>query len=364
MRLTRKEFLTTGTKYAAGAVIGAVAVEGLTNKVLARTNASWPYPYQALDPEKVRILGHDLYYVGGCSYAAFAALVTAMKDLVGAEPWTSFPMEIMSYGSGGGAGWGGTCGAINGSAAFISLVTSGSAASALESEVYGWYTQTLFPTDISNEYGRESKYTDNRYTQDLTQNMSGSILCHASVAEWCAVAQVGQSSTERKERCARLAGDVAAYTAKILNDNLASQFTALFVSPPIIAECKTCHGTTISAKMECTQCHGDHRVAGKVETLDGGAKEYELTNNYPNPFNPQTKIEFAIPKESTVDVAVYDVHGRLIRNLVASERHSAGRYAVEWDGTDNAGGKVASGVYFCRMVAGQFMTTKKMTLLK
>jgi len=105
-------------------------------------------------------------------------------------------------------------------------------------------------------------------------------------------------------------------------------------------------------------------VASKVETLDGGAKEYELSNNYPNPFNPQTRIEFAIPKESTVDVAVYDVHGRLIRNLVASERRPAGRYAVEWDGTDNAGGKVSSGAYFCRMVAGQFATTKKMMVLK
>jgi hypothetical protein len=363
MRLTRKEFLTAGTKYAAGAVIGVAAAEGLTSRVLARSKASWPFPYQTLDPEKVRVLGHDLYYVGGCSYGAFAALVTAMKDAVG-EPYTSFPMEVMSYGGGGGASWGGTCGAVNGSSAFISLVTSGSSASALESEVYGWYTQTLFPTDTSNQLGRESKFTDNRYTQDLAQNMSGSILCHASVAEWCAVAQVSQSSTERKERCARLTGDVAAYAAKILNDNLAGQFTPLFVSPAIVAECKGCHSITVSAKMECTQCHGDHRVAGKVETLDGGAKEYELSNNYPNPFNPQTRIEFAIPKESTVNVAVYDVHGRLIRNLVASERHSAGRYALEWDGTDDAGAKVASGVYFCRMVAGQYAATKKMTLLK
>jgi cytochrome c553 len=364
MRLSRKEFLRSGTKYAAGAVIGVAAVDSLTNEILARGNASWPYPYQKLDPEKVRILGHDLYYSGGCSYGAFGALVTASKDIIG-EPYTSFPMEIMSYGGGGGASWGGTCGAINGSAAFISLVTSGADASALESEVYGWCTQTKFPTDISNQYGRESKYTQNKYTQDLVQNISGSILCHVSVAEWCKVGQFAQSSTERKERCARLTGDVAAYTAKILNDKLDSKFAALYVSPALVAECKTCHGTTISAKMECTQCHGDHRAGGThVARLEGVPSDYVLENNYPNPFNPQTRIQFAIPNSATVDIAVYDIHGRLVRNLVASEHYESGRYSVEWDGKDNAGTRLASGAYFLRMQAGLFSATKRMTLVK
>src|SRR3990172_11530265 len=137
MKLSRKEFLASGSKYAAGAVIGAVAADALTNKVVAEINAAWPYPYQTLDPEKVRILGHDLYYSRGCCYGAFAALATACKDLIG-EPWTSFPSEVMAYGGGGGAGWGGTCGAVNGAAAFISLVMSGADATAIESEVYGW----------------------------------------------------------------------------------------------------------------------------------------------------------------------------------------------------------------------------------
>jgi len=364
MKVSRKDFLKSGTKYAAGAVIGVVAADALTNKVMANVAAAWPYTYQALDPEKVRIYGHDLYYVKGCCYGAFAALVNASKDIAG-EPYASFPSEVMSYGSGGGAGWGGTCGAVAGAAAFIALVTSTADASTLQSEVYGWYTQTKFPTDISNQYGREQKYATNKYTLDLAQNTAGSILCHASIAEWCKTAKLAESTTERKERCARLTGDVAAYVAKILNDKLASKFTPLFVSPAIVAECKTCHGTTITAKMECKQCHGDHRSgAVHVAKLEGVPSDYVLENNYPNPFNPQTRIQFSVPNASTVDIAVYDLHGRLVRNLVASEHYESGRYSAEWDGKDNAGGKVASGAYFFRMQAGLFSATKRMTLVK
>ncbi|MEX1276702.1 MAG: C-GCAxxG-C-C family (seleno)protein [Bacteroidota bacterium] len=364
MKISRKDFLASGTKYAAGAVVGAAMVDGLVSNAKAGILAAWPYPYQTLDPEKVRILGHDLYYARGCSYGTFAALSTAAKDVIG-EPWTSFPSEIMVYGGGGGAGWGGTCGAINGAAAFISLVMSGADATVLESEVYGWYTQTKLPTDISNQYGREQKYTQNKYTQDLLQNISGSILCHASIAEWCKAAKFAESSTERKERCARLTGDVAAYTAKVLNDKFASTFSPLFVTPTILAECKMCHGATITAKMECTQCHGDHRVGTtQVEELGGVPVGYELENNYPNPFNPRTRIQFSIPAAATVDLAIYDIHGRLVRNLLASEHRESGRYAIEWDGKDNAGGKVGTGSYFCRMQAGGFSATKKLSLLK
>ncbi|MFH0991256.1 MAG: C-GCAxxG-C-C family (seleno)protein [bacterium] len=367
MKISRKDFLNSGTKYAAGAVIGGVAANALSNRAMAGVNAAWPFPYQALDPEKVRILGHDAYYdatYGGCCYGAFAALVNASAAIAG-EPYTSFPSGIMLFGGGGGASWGGTCGAVVGSAAFIALVTAKADASALESELFGWYTQTKFPTDISNDYGVQQKYTQNKYTQALTQNISGSILCHASIAEWCKTAKLTESSTERKERCARLTGDVAAYAAKILNDKLAAKFAPLFVTPAIIAECKGCHSSTITAKMECTQCHGDHRkgTTGSTE-LEGAPSDYLLENNYPNPFNPQTRIQFSIPASATVDIAVYDVHGRIVRNLIASEHHESGRYSVDWDGKDNAGSKVSSGTYFCRMQAGRFSATRKLALLK
>jgi len=86
----------------------------------------------------------------------------------------------------------------------------------LINELLGWYTQTMFPTDTSNEYAVNHLFNVNNYDQVLPQNISGSPLCHISVTGWCNSADFSSGSTERKERCARLTGDVAAYTVKYL----------------------------------------------------------------------------------------------------------------------------------------------------
>jgi hypothetical protein len=369
MKLTRKEFLAAGTKYGAGAVVGLGAMSLLSrSKSMAGTQAAWPYTYPTLDPETVRKYGHDQYYSGkGCCYGAFYALAKAAGE-INADPWTTFPAEMMVYGKGGGEGWGTLCGAVNGASAFIGLVCQTARADVLINELFGWYTQTNLPTDMSNQYGRESAYGTNPYPQDLPQNAAGSVLCHASVTEWCKAASLTASSTERKERCARLTGDVAAYAAKILNDDFAGTFAGLYVPPATIAQCNGCHtvgsNNMVAAKMECTQCHGDPHSTSGVSEIGGVVTQYELDQNYPNPFNPATRVRFAIPSAGSVDLSVYDVHGCLIRNLVPHEAYAPGRYAVEWDGTNNAGEKVATGIYFCRLQVGQFSATKKMALVK
>jgi len=372
MILTRKEFLVTGSKYAAGAVVGAGALNMLARSVgRAGTNAVWPYPYQTLDPEVVRKYGHDYYYVAGCSYGSFYALAKASADLMG-EPWTSFPAMMMMYGKGGGEGWGGLCGGINGSAAFIACVVPTTArADVLIGEIFGWYTQTKFPSDTSNTYGVNSQYTNNPDPKTLGQNTSGSILCHVSVTEWCKATGTLQTSADRKERCARLTGDVAAYAAKILNDEFAGHFVATYVPPADIAACATCHSTgtldtnIVAAKWDCAPCHGDpHAQTGVIEVGGAVVTEYALHPNYPNPFNPDTRVEFSVPRQEAVDLAVYNVKGQLIRNLVSHDLYAPGKYATRWDGTNNAGEHVASGVYFCRMKAGQFSATRKMMLVR
>jgi len=88
-----------------------------------------------------------------------------------------------------------------------------------------------------------------------------------------------------------------------------------------------------------------------------------LLQNYPNPFNPVTTIAFSIRTRGHVGLNVYDVGGRLVRTL-ANETRAAGAYRVKWDGHDNTGSPVASGVYFYRLIAGSFSQTKKMVLLK
>ena len=88
-----------------------------------------------------------------------------------------------------------------------------------------------------------------------------------------------------------------------------------------------------------------------------------LLQNFPNPFNPTATIRFEIARPEHVRLNVYDIRGRLVRTLV-DELRQANSYQVVWDGTNNNGGAVASGVYFYRMTAGSFVQTHKMMLLK
>ena len=87
-------------------------------------------------------------------------------------------------------------------------------------------------------------------------------------------------------------------------------------------------------------------------------KEFSLSQNFPNPFNPTTTIEYKIPKSTIVKICVYDILGREVETLV-NEQKTAGNYRVEFNAS-----KLASGVYFYRMQAGNFIETKKLLLIK
>jgi hypothetical protein len=90
---------------------------------------------------------------------------------------------------------------------------------------------------------------------------------------------------------------------------------------------------------------------------------FGLEQNVPNPFNPTTTIKYSIAADSDVRLVVYDVTGRTVRTLV-DERQRADVYRVAWDGVNDQGERVASGMYFCKLVAGKFTQTRKMMLLK
>lgn len=90
---------------------------------------------------------------------------------------------------------------------------------------------------------------------------------------------------------------------------------------------------------------------------------YNVSMNYPNPFNSSTSIEFGLPRQSQVTVTVYNLLGQNIRSLVDRDE-SAGNYTIIWDGKDASGEPVASGVYFYRFETGDHSETKKMLLLR
>lgn len=91
--------------------------------------------------------------------------------------------------------------------------------------------------------------------------------------------------------------------------------------------------------------------------------ELALGTNYPNPFDPETKIRFALPHAGRVELAVYDISGRRVATLVSDELE-AGRHEVGWQGRDADGRRVASGVYFSRLEADGRVLTRKMLLLR
>jgi hypothetical protein len=100
--------------------------------------------------------------------------------------------------------------------------------------------------------------------------------------------------------------------------------------------------------------HGN--LKGKVHKVI--PKEFKLAQNYPNPFNPLTTIEYALPQNTKVTIKVYDILGRLVKELV-NEYKEAGYYKIKFDGSN-----FASGVYLYRVEAGTFVATKKMVLVK
>jgi hypothetical protein len=90
---------------------------------------------------------------------------------------------------------------------------------------------------------------------------------------------------------------------------------------------------------------------------------FSLSQNYPNPFNPSTKINFSLVKSGFVTLFIYDTLGRKVRTLI-SEQQTPGQKSVTWDGKNDGGKDVASGVYFYQLKVGDFSEPKKMLLLK
>ncbi|MCH7761572.1 T9SS type A sorting domain-containing protein, partial [candidate division TA06 bacterium] len=117
---------------------------------------------------------------------------------------------------------------------------------------------------------------------------------------------------------------------------------------------------------DCMVVTGAATIAGGPQS--GGTssvipKVYKLNRNHPNPFQGSTEIRYQLPTNVLTSLKIYDVTGRLVRSLL-NEKQKAGYYKVDWDGKDNGKRKVASGIYFYTLNAGDFSSTRKMTLLR
>jgi hypothetical protein len=107
-------------------------------------------------------------------------------------------------------------------------------------------------------------------------------------------------------------------------------------------------------------------VPTAVGDADAPVSHAAMEQNYPNPFNPTTTIVFYVPERAgavPVQLSIYDVTGARVRTLVDGDL-TPGRYSFEWDGVNDSGNQVGSGVYFYRVVQPGFSATRKMVLLK
>jgi hypothetical protein len=90
---------------------------------------------------------------------------------------------------------------------------------------------------------------------------------------------------------------------------------------------------------------------------------YNLAQNYPNPFNPETNIEFSLPKDQDANLVVFNLLGQRVRTLVDGHL-GAGNHTAHWDGKNESGGDVPSGIYFYRLYTSEFSQTNKMVLVR
>ncbi|SVB12646.1 uncharacterized protein METZ01_LOCUS165500, partial [marine metagenome] len=91
--------------------------------------------------------------------------------------------------------------------------------------------------------------------------------------------------------------------------------------------------------------------------------QFTLYPAFPNPFNPVTTLRYNLPEDGMVNITIYDMMGRIVKNLL-NDQQTRGYRSVKWDATDDTGGRVSSGLYLYTIQAGQFNQTKKVVFLK
>jgi len=123
-------------------------------------------------------------------------------------------------------------------------------------------------------------------------------------------------------------------------------------------------GKTYYYKLADIDFDGNRTFHGPVSAAcEPLPEDFQLSQNFPNPFNPRTVIRYQLPEASDVKLVIYNTAGQLVRTL-ATGKMAAGKYSVTWDATDDRGARVASGVYLYRLQAGDYVSQKKLLLMK
>jgi hypothetical protein len=114
-------------------------------------------------------------------------------------------------------------------------------------------------------------------------------------------------------------------------------------------------------RLVATDAKGASAIYGPVSGVAGAPKALSLSSVWPNPTRGAMRMEFAVPREMTVNMVVVDVQGRTVQ-VLAKGSFAAGRYQVSWDGVTDRGAHAAAGVYFVRFQSGAQVMVRKFTL--
>ncbi len=116
-------------------------------------------------------------------------------------------------------------------------------------------------------------------------------------------------------------------------------------------------------RLKLINVNGTYNYSEILQVNLGPPSEFNLSQNYPNPFNATTTIRYTLPKNGHVTIKIYDILGKEVRTLIDIPQE-IGYHTIRWDGHDNSGTLIASGIYYYTLKAGDFVQTKKFILLK
>jgi hypothetical protein len=273
-KYSRRNILTGSAALLVGGAVGtALSAFGATDPKNSGKGAleapPLPWKWVNLDPMEAGQRAYRNYFDGGCGHTTYFALLSMLREKVG-YPWTTLPDRMMMHGAAGYAGHGTLCGALGGTSLIINLVAYKDAKDPMYTQLidrlYYWYAKQEFPSVMFDDISSMPKQIKVK---------AKSPLCHTSVSSWTLAAGEQVTSKAKKERCAKVSGEVVYITVKALNDYFDGKWT-----PPVwepskeAAYCVTCHGPADmqhakdgmnqqQGHMECKLCHGDHTKVTK-----------------------------------------------------------------------------------------------------
>ncbi len=267
--LSRRRLLKGSAVFALGGAVGA------TTGTLASCSPSptpvpdappLPWKWGEIDPMEAGRAAYRLYFDplrGGCGSGAYLSILSMLKENVG-YPWTTLPDLMMTHAASGYGGHGTLCGSLGGASCIINLVAFEAKRQIFRQMIdrlYHWYSKQEFPTD---------RFDDISEMPGQIRVRVSSPLCHTSVSKWALAAGAEVTSQAKKERCAKVTGEVVYTVVLAMNEYFAGRWTPPKWEPSEeTSHCLKCHGQDDfwpeapslnhqQGHMECKLCHTDH----------------------------------------------------------------------------------------------------------